>query len=52
MAHMGSDEAVKKTVKDWFSGLAADFYDADIQKLVARYNKCLNHHGVYVEKMI
>jgi hypothetical protein len=32
--HMGSDEHVKKTVKDWFNGLAADFYDADIQKLI------------------
>jgi histone-lysine N-methyltransferase SETMAR len=32
--HMGSDEEVKKTVKDWFSGLAADLYDAGIQKLV------------------
>jgi hypothetical protein len=31
--HMGSDEEVKKMVKDWFSGLAADFYDAGIQKL-------------------
>jgi hypothetical protein len=31
---MGTDEEVKKTVKDWFSGLAADFYDADTQKLI------------------
>jgi hypothetical protein len=31
---MGSDEEVKKTVEDWFNGLAADFYDAGIQKLV------------------
>jgi hypothetical protein len=31
---MGSDEEGKKTVKDWFNGLAADFYDAGIQKLV------------------
>jgi hypothetical protein len=46
----GSDEEVKKTVKDWFNGLAADFYDAGIQKLVTRYDKCLNLHGVYVEK--
>jgi hypothetical protein len=45
---MCSDE-VKKTVKDWFNGLAADFYDAGIQKLVTRY-KCLNLHGDYVEK--
>jgi hypothetical protein len=32
---MGNDEEVKKTVKDWFNGLAADFYDAGIQKLSA-----------------
>jgi hypothetical protein len=31
---MGSDEEVKKTVKDWFSGLAANFYNASIQKLI------------------
>jgi hypothetical protein len=39
----------KKTVKDWFNGLAADFYDAGIQKLVTRY-KCPNLHEDYVEK--
>jgi hypothetical protein len=44
-----SDEEVKKTVKDWFSGLAADFYGAGIRKLVTRH-KCLNLHGDYVEK--
>jgi hypothetical protein len=31
---MGIDEEVKKTVRDWFGGLAADFYIAGIQKLV------------------
>jgi hypothetical protein len=31
---MGSDEEVKKMVKDWFSGLVADLHDAGIQKLV------------------
>jgi hypothetical protein len=31
---MGSDEEVNKTVRDWFNGLAADFYDAGTQKLV------------------
>jgi hypothetical protein len=44
---MGSDEELKKTVKDWFSGLATGFYDAGIQKLVTRYT-CLNLHGDYV----
>jgi hypothetical protein len=42
-------EKLRKTVKEWFNGLAADFYDACIQKLVTRY-KCLNLHGDYVEK--
>jgi hypothetical protein len=47
---MSSDEEVKKTIKDWFNGLVADFYDAGIQKLVTWYDKCLNLHGHYVEK--
>jgi hypothetical protein len=45
-----SDEEVKKTIKDWFSGLAADFCNAGIQKLIARNDKCLNLHEDYVEK--
>ncbi|KAG8337477.1 hypothetical protein J6590_022510 [Homalodisca vitripennis] len=32
------------------STTAADFYDTGIQKLVDRYDKCLNKHGNYVEK--
>jgi hypothetical protein len=47
---MGIEEEMKKTVKDWFSGLAADFHDAGIQKLVTQYDECLNLHGDYVEK--
>jgi hypothetical protein len=46
---VGSDEEVKK-VTDWFNGLAADFYDAGIHKLVTQYDKCLNTHENYVEK--
>jgi hypothetical protein len=48
--HMRSDEKVKKTVKDWFSGLVANFYNAGIQKLITRFNKCLNLYGDSVEK--
>jgi hypothetical protein len=40
-----------KMVKDWFSGLAADFCNAGIQKLVIQYNKCLNLYGNYVETL-
>jgi hypothetical protein len=47
---MGSDEEVKKIFKDWFNGLAADFYDAGIQKLVTQYDKCVNLYGDYTEK--
>jgi hypothetical protein len=47
---MCSDEEVKKMVKYWFTGLAADFYDAGIQKLITRYDKCPNLHWDYVEK--
>jgi hypothetical protein len=47
---MGSTEEVKNMVKDWFNKLAADFYNAGIQKLVTRYNKFLNLHGDYEEK--
>jgi hypothetical protein len=36
--------------KDWFNGLAVDFYDAGIQKLVTQYDKCLNLHGDYIQK--
>jgi hypothetical protein len=43
------NEEVKKMVKDWFNGLAADFNSAGLQKLFSRY-KCLNLHGDCVEK--
>jgi hypothetical protein len=47
---MSSVEEVKKMDKDWFYGLATDFYDGDIQKLITRYDKCMNLHEDYVEK--
>jgi len=37
-------------VMTWFKGLAAEFYDSRIQKLVPRRNKCLDNAGDYVEK--
>jgi hypothetical protein len=47
---MGSDEKVKKTVKDGFNGPVAEFYDVGINKLVTLYDTCLNLHGDHVEK--
>jgi hypothetical protein len=37
-------------VKTWLSWMAAEFFDRGIQKLIPRYNKCLNSGGDYVEK--
>jgi hypothetical protein len=34
----------------WLSSQAATFYEERIQKLVPRYDKCLNNGGNYVEK--
>jgi hypothetical protein len=36
-------------VQDWLKGLVATFIDEGIQKLVPRYDKCLNLNGDYVE---
>jgi hypothetical protein len=44
------DDEVQEEVMTWFKGLATDFYDSGIQKLVPRLNKCLNNAGDYVEK--
>jgi hypothetical protein len=39
-----------KKLLTWFASQAASFYDAGIQKLGPRYDKCLNNGGNYVEK--
>jgi hypothetical protein len=44
------DDKVKEVVNTWFASQAASFYAAGIQKLVPRYDKCLNNGGKYVEK--
>ncbi|GFV26177.1 uncharacterized protein TNCV_4888081 [Trichonephila clavipes] len=38
-------DEVKEEVQDWLSSQAADVYEVGIQKLVERYDKCLNKHG-------
>jgi hypothetical protein len=42
---------VNETVTDWLNGVAADFYDKGIVKLVHRLDKCLNRNGNYVENI-
>uniref|UniRef100_A0A1B6ITX5 Tc1-like transposase DDE domain-containing protein n=1 Tax=Homalodisca liturata TaxID=320908 RepID=A0A1B6ITX5_9HEMI len=44
------DEELKNSVSGWLRAQAADFYAAGIEKLVTRYDKCLNNFGNYVEK--
>ena len=44
------DNEVQEESMTCFKGLAADFYDPGIQKLVPRHNECLDNAGDYVEK--
>jgi hypothetical protein len=44
------DEELQSSVVGWLQSQAVEFYDCGIQKLVKRYDKCLNVGGNYVEK--
>jgi hypothetical protein len=44
------DDEVKEAVNTWFASQAASFYDTGIQKLVPRYDKCLNNDGNHFEE--
>jgi histone-lysine N-methyltransferase SETMAR len=46
------DSEVKDAVDTWFASQAASFYDAGVQKLVPRYDKCLNNGGNYCRKLV
>jgi hypothetical protein len=43
------NDKVKESVNMYFALQAALFYNAGIQKLVPRYDKCLGNGGNYVE---
>jgi hypothetical protein len=43
-------DKVKEAVNMWFPSQATSFYDARIQTLVPRYDKCLNNGRNYAEK--
>jgi hypothetical protein len=45
-----NNEELMEDVKTWLSSMAADFFDTDIQKLIPRYDRCLNSGGDYNEK--
>jgi len=44
------DQDTKDVVQEWLNVLATTFSDQRLQKLVPRYDKCLNLHGDNVEK--
>jgi len=45
-----TNEKLMDGVNNWLHNLAAPFFDKGLQKLVSRYEKCLNVDGNYVEK--
>jgi hypothetical protein len=45
-----SNEEEKDAVTEWLNVPVAEVYDKGIQKLVTRYDKCLNVGGDCVEK--
>jgi transposase len=47
---LNNNEELMEDIKMWLSSQAADFSDAGIQKLIPRYDKCLNSGGDYIEK--
>ena len=45
-----TNEELMDRVNNWLHNLAVRFFDEGLQKLVSRYDKCLNVDGNYVEK--
>jgi histone-lysine N-methyltransferase SETMAR len=45
-----TNEELVDGVNNWLHDLAATFFDEGLQKLVSRYDNCLNVDGDYVEK--
>ena len=48
--HFHTNEELMDGIKTWLHNLAARFFDEGLQKLVPRYDKCLNVDGNYVDK--
>jgi hypothetical protein len=44
------DDEVKEAITTCFASQVASFYNEGVQKLVQRYDKCLNDGKNYVEK--
>lgn len=48
--HFSDDDEVKIEAENWLKGVARDFYDTGIKKLVPRLEKCIELNGDFVEK--
>jgi transposase len=49
--HFCSNKELMDGVNNWLNTLAALFFDEGLQKLVSRYDKCLNVDGNYGDVM-
>jgi hypothetical protein len=47
--YFNNNEQLREGVKMWQSSQGAEFFDTSVQKLISRYDKCLNSGGDYVE---
>jgi len=47
---VSSDTEVQSVVRQWLAQKPASFFASGIQKLVDRWDKCLNELGRYVKK--
>ncbi|KAG5320181.1 SETMR methyltransferase, partial [Pseudoatta argentina] len=45
-----SDEEVKGEVEKWTKGLAGNYFEEGIKKLILRFTTCIERNGDYVEK--
>lgn len=45
-----TDNEVQEAVSKWLKQIGRNFYERGIEKLVTRYEKCLEKLGGYVEK--
>ncbi|GFV44794.1 histone-lysine N-methyltransferase SETMAR [Trichonephila clavipes] len=48
--HFNNDKELKENVSNWLKPQAATFYEEGIEKLVPRYDTCLQNFGSYVER--
>ncbi|GFT08575.1 histone-lysine N-methyltransferase SETMAR [Trichonephila clavipes] len=48
--HFNNDKELKENVSNWLKTQAATFYEEGIEKLVSRYDTCLQNFGSYAER--